>query len=57
MPQAARHGMTRPTRRSRPTSFAGFIENAGDLDHSGLLVELERRNGSRGQTDFKDRQT
>ncbi|WP_445500364.1 NAD(P)-dependent oxidoreductase [Microvirga sp. G4-2] len=26
--------------------FRGLIENAGDLDHSGLLVELERRNGS-----------
>jgi 2-hydroxy-3-oxopropionate reductase len=26
--------------------FRGLIANAGDLDHSGLLVELERRNGS-----------
>jgi 3-hydroxyisobutyrate dehydrogenase-like beta-hydroxyacid dehydrogenase len=26
--------------------FRGLIENAGDLDHSGLLVELERRNGA-----------
>lgn len=26
--------------------FRGLIENAGDLDHSGLLVELERRNGN-----------
>lgn len=26
--------------------FRGLITNAGDLDHSGLLVELERRNGS-----------
>jgi 2-hydroxy-3-oxopropionate reductase len=25
--------------------FRGLIQNAGDLDHSGLLVELERRNG------------
>lgn len=25
--------------------FRGLIGNAGDLDHSGLLVELERRNG------------
>lgn len=25
--------------------FRGLIANAGDLDHSGLLVELERRNG------------
>jgi len=25
--------------------FRGLIENAGDLDHSGLLVEIERRNG------------
>jgi len=24
--------------------FRGLIENTGDLDHSGLLVELERRN-------------
>jgi 3-hydroxyisobutyrate dehydrogenase-like beta-hydroxyacid dehydrogenase len=24
--------------------FRGLIENAGDIDHSGLLVELERRN-------------
>jgi 3-hydroxyisobutyrate dehydrogenase-like beta-hydroxyacid dehydrogenase len=24
--------------------FRGLIDNAGDLDHSGLLVELERRN-------------
>jgi 3-hydroxyisobutyrate dehydrogenase-like beta-hydroxyacid dehydrogenase len=24
--------------------FRGLIANAGDLDHSGLLVELERRN-------------
>ncbi|MGO4527080.1 NAD(P)-dependent oxidoreductase [Microvirga sp. 2MCAF35] len=27
--------------------FRGLIENAGDLDHSGLFVELERRNGGR----------
>jgi 2-hydroxy-3-oxopropionate reductase len=26
--------------------FRRLIENAGDLDHSGLLVELERRNGA-----------
>jgi 2-hydroxy-3-oxopropionate reductase len=26
--------------------FRGLIENAGDLDHSGLLVELERRNSA-----------
>lgn len=26
--------------------FRGLIDNAGDLDHSGLLVELERRNGT-----------
>jgi len=26
--------------------FRGLIANAGDLDHSGLLVELERRNGA-----------
>jgi 2-hydroxy-3-oxopropionate reductase len=26
--------------------FRGLIESAGDLDHSGLLVELERRNSS-----------
>ena len=25
--------------------FRGLLANAGDLDHSGLLVELERRNG------------
>jgi 3-hydroxyisobutyrate dehydrogenase-like beta-hydroxyacid dehydrogenase len=25
--------------------FRGLLGNAGDLDHSGLLVELERRNG------------
>ncbi len=25
--------------------FRGLLETAGDLDHSGLLVELERRNG------------
>jgi 2-hydroxy-3-oxopropionate reductase len=25
--------------------FRGLIGNTGDLDHSGLLVELERRNG------------
>jgi len=25
--------------------FRGLLEHAGDLDHSGLLVELERRNG------------
>jgi len=25
--------------------FRGLIDNAGDLDHSGLLVELERKNG------------
>jgi 3-hydroxyisobutyrate dehydrogenase-like beta-hydroxyacid dehydrogenase len=25
--------------------FRGLIDNAGDLDHSGLLVGLERRNG------------
>jgi 2-hydroxy-3-oxopropionate reductase len=27
--------------------FRGLLEHAGDLDHSGLLVELERRNGIR----------
>jgi 2-hydroxy-3-oxopropionate reductase len=26
--------------------FRGLIENTGDLDHSGLLVELERRNSA-----------
>jgi 3-hydroxyisobutyrate dehydrogenase-like beta-hydroxyacid dehydrogenase len=26
--------------------FRGLIANAGDLDHSGLLIELERRNAS-----------
>ncbi|MET0746049.1 MAG: NAD(P)-dependent oxidoreductase, partial [Microvirga sp.] len=26
--------------------FRGLIAHAGDLDHSGLLVELERRNGA-----------
>ena len=26
--------------------FRGLIANAGDLDHSGLLVELERRNAA-----------
>lgn len=25
--------------------FRGLIDHAGDLDHSGLLVEIERRNG------------
>lgn len=25
--------------------FRGLLDHAGDLDHSGLLVELERRNG------------
>jgi 2-hydroxy-3-oxopropionate reductase len=25
--------------------FRGLLANAGDLDHSSLLVELERRNG------------
>jgi hypothetical protein len=25
--------------------FRGLLANAGDLDHSALLVELERRNG------------
>ncbi|MBR0794875.1 NAD(P)-dependent oxidoreductase [Bradyrhizobium jicamae] len=25
--------------------FRGLLANAGDLDHSGLIVELERRNG------------
>jgi 3-hydroxyisobutyrate dehydrogenase-like beta-hydroxyacid dehydrogenase len=25
--------------------FRGLLDTAGDLDHSGLLVELERRNG------------
>ncbi|WP_114947180.1 NAD(P)-dependent oxidoreductase [Microvirga calopogonii] len=28
--------------------FRGLIDNAGDLDHSGLLVELERRNSGEG---------
>jgi 2-hydroxy-3-oxopropionate reductase len=27
--------------------FRGLIEHTGDLDHAGLLVELERRNGLR----------
>ena len=26
--------------------FRGLIDHAGDLDHSGLIVELERRNGA-----------
>lgn len=26
--------------------FRGLLDHAGDLDHSGLIVELERRNGS-----------
>jgi hypothetical protein len=25
--------------------FRGLIDTAGDLDHSGLIAELERRNG------------
>ena len=25
--------------------FRGLLDHSGDLDHSGLLVELERRNG------------
>jgi 2-hydroxy-3-oxopropionate reductase len=25
--------------------FRGLLAHAGDLDHAGLLVELERRNG------------
>jgi 2-hydroxy-3-oxopropionate reductase len=31
--------------------FRGLIEHAGDLDHSGLLVELERRNALVPSTD------
>lgn len=31
--------------------FRGLLANAGDLDHSGLLVELERRNGLDGADD------
>jgi 3-hydroxyisobutyrate dehydrogenase-like beta-hydroxyacid dehydrogenase len=27
--------------------FRGLLDHAGDLDHAGLLVELERRNGIR----------
>jgi 3-hydroxyisobutyrate dehydrogenase-like beta-hydroxyacid dehydrogenase len=37
--------------------FRGLIQNAGDLDHSGLLVELERRNkvgASNGNREAKD---
>lgn len=30
--------------------FRGLIEHAGDLDHSGLLVELERRNAAASPT-------
>ena len=37
--------------------FRGLIQNAGDLDHSGLLVELERRNGQPAGQQLKDRQT
>jgi 3-hydroxyisobutyrate dehydrogenase-like beta-hydroxyacid dehydrogenase len=29
--------------------FRGLLDHAGDLDHSGLLVELERRNGVQPQ--------
>ena len=25
--------------------FRGLLDTAGDLDHSGLIAELERRNG------------
>ncbi|MBQ0822010.1 NAD(P)-dependent oxidoreductase [Microvirga terrae] len=31
--------------------FRGLIEHAGDLDHSGLLVELERRNPTGASAD------
>ncbi|MEE1612196.1 NAD(P)-dependent oxidoreductase [Microvirga sp. CF3016] len=31
--------------------FRGLIEHAGDLDHSGLLIELERRNALVPSTD------
>jgi 2-hydroxy-3-oxopropionate reductase len=37
--------------------FRGLIQNSGDLDHSGLLVELERRNGQPAGQHLKDRQT
>ena len=30
--------------------FRGLIANAGDLDHSGLLVELERRNAASAES-------
>jgi 2-hydroxy-3-oxopropionate reductase len=36
--------------------FRGLVEHAGDLDHSGLLVELERRNGGRDGQIVKDGQ-
>ncbi|WP_262299311.1 NAD(P)-dependent oxidoreductase [Microvirga sesbaniae] len=41
--------------------FRGLLEHAGDLDHSGLLVELERRNptgasaGSQGEARLRSR--
>jgi 2-hydroxy-3-oxopropionate reductase len=31
--------------------FRGLLANAGDLDHAGLLVELERRNDIRTDRD------
>ncbi len=35
----------RPYTAATADLFRGLLAHAGDLDHSGLLVELERRNG------------
>ena len=37
-----------PLTRATAELFRGLVDNVGDLDHSGLLVELERRNGITG---------
>ncbi|MEA2910490.1 MAG: 2-hydroxy-3-oxopropionate reductase [Bradyrhizobium sp.] len=30
--------------------FRGLLQHSGDLDHSGLFVEVERRNGIGGES-------
>jgi hypothetical protein len=47
---ADRLGLTeRPYTAATADLFRGPLEHAGDLDHAGLLVELERRNGIQDQ--------
>ena len=45
MPRSGSASPRRPFTAATVSLFRGLLDHAGDLDHSGLLVELERRNG------------